>query len=187
MINERCLRIREVRLIDADGQNIGVLSSREALALAKEKELDLVMISPHATPPVCRIIDYGKHKYVTEKQQKEAKSKKKSHDIKGIKFRPNTSEYDLGHLLKNAAKFVEEGHKLKVICQFRAREIAHPEIGKRKMDYFAAQMGESVVIEKTPSLDGRLMVMILSPKLSRGNSTHGKNETENEQNSSEAV
>ncbi len=187
MINERCLRIREVRVVDADGQNLGVIPTREALATAKEQGLDLVMISPTASPPVCRIIDYGKFKYTTEKQQKEAKTKKKPHEIKGIKFRPNTSEYDLGHLLKNAAKFVEEGHKLKVLCQFRAREVAHPEIGRRKMEYFANQLGDSVLIEKAPSLDGKMMVMILAPKPSRGSSTHGKNETENEQDSSKAI
>ena len=187
MINERCLRIREVRVVDADGQNIGVMPTREALATAKEQGLDLVMISPSADPPVCRIIDYGKHKYTTEKQQKEAKTKKKSHEIKGIKFRPNTSEYDLGHLLKNAAKFVEEGHKLKVLCQFRAREVAHPEIGRRKMEYFANQLGDSVLIEKAPSLDGKMMVMILAPKPYRGSSTHGKNETQDEQDSSKAI
>jgi len=151
--------------------------------MAKEAGLDLVMVSPTAVPPVCKIIDYGKHKYLTEKLQKE--SKKKQQDIKGIKMRPGTAKNDLETLQRNATKFLEEGHKVKVTCQFRAREITHPEIGLRKMQSFAESLAEVAVIERPPSLDGRLMTMILLPKVATGKKKDAKDQ--NQQDSGQAL
>lgn len=151
-----------MRVIGADGQQLGIVQSRQALVMAREQGLDLVMVSPQAQPPVCKIIDFGKYKYETEKMAKE--SKRKAQEVKGIKMRPGTAENDLNHLLKNAQKFLEEGHKLKVTCQFRAREVTHPEIGLRKMNAFALKLSNWAVVERPPSLDGKLMIMILNPK-----------------------
>lgn len=151
--------------------------------MAREQGLDLVMVSPTATPPVCKIIDYGKHKYQTEKQNKE--SKRKQQDLKGIKMRPGTASHDLETLLRNAKKFLEEGHKVKVTCQFRAREVTHPEIGLRKMNSFAEQLSEIAVVERPPSLDGKLMIMILLPKPSTGSKKHAKDQ--DKQDSGEAL
>jgi translation initiation factor IF-3 len=130
--------------------------------MAREAGLDLVMVSPQAQPPVCKILDYGKFKYLTEKQEKEKKRTKQ--EVKGIKMRPGTAENDLNTLVRNARKFLEEGHKVKVTCQFRAREVTHPEIGVRKMEAFAKKLDDISLIERPPGLDGKLMIMILLPK-----------------------
>lgn len=131
--------------------------------MAREAGLDLVMVSPQAQPPVCKIIDYGKFKYLTEKQEKE-KGKRTKQEVKGIKMRPGTAENDLATLARNARKFIEEGHKVKVTCQFRAREVTHPEIGMRKMEAFAKKLDDICTVERPPSLDGKLMIMILQPR-----------------------
>ncbi|HRI44542.1 MAG TPA: translation initiation factor IF-3 [Fimbriimonadaceae bacterium] len=175
-VNERCLRFRDVRVIGADGDQVGIIQSRQALTMARELGLDLVMVSPQAQPPVCKIIDYGKFKYLTEKQEKEKKRTKQ--EVKGIKMRPGTAANDLNTLARNARKFLDEGHKVKVTCQFRAREVTHPEIGVRKMEAFAAQLADVSTIERPPSLDGRLMIMILLPKPSTG----GKKKDAKDQN-----
>lgn len=161
-VNERVLRFREIRVVGADGSQLGVLTSKEALTLAKEAGLDLVMVAPQAQPPVCKIIDHGRYKYETRQRDKD--SKKKTQDVKGIKMRPNIAENDMNTLLRHARKFLQEGDKVRVTCQFRARELAHPEIGKRKMERFAALLEEVAIIEKPPNLDGRLMIMVLNPK-----------------------
>jgi translation initiation factor IF-3 len=161
------------------------MSSRAALELAREQGLDLVAVATEAQPVVCKIIDYGRFKYTTEKQKKE--TRKKQQDVKGIKFGPNSAEHDLGHLLKNAKKFLEEGHKVKVTCQFRRREIAHPELGKRKMEYFVQQLEDHCIVENQPKLEGKLMTMILSPKPSSASKKHGKDQTEDKQNSSQEI
>ncbi len=173
MINERCLRIRELRIVGTDGAQLGVMSSREALGLSKEAGLDLVLVAATAQPPVARIIDYGKYKYEQEKLKKS--NKKKTLDVKSIKFRPGTSEHDLGHNIKHAQKFLADGHKVKVICQFRAREIVHPEIGKQKLKYFANKLEEFCVIEKEPNMEGRLMTMMLAPQSQKSASIHSTN------------
>lgn len=130
--------------------------------MAREQGLDLVMVSPTANPPVCKIIDYGKFKYLTEKQSKD--SKKKQQEVKGIKISPRIAEHDLNFLLRNAIKFLEEGHKVKITCQFRAREITHPELGRAKLEKMAEQMAHIATVERPPSLDGRLMIMVMMPK-----------------------
>lgn len=156
------MRFRDVRVIGPEGEQLGILQSRQALNMARELGLDLVMVSPTAQPPVCKIIDHGKYKYLTEKQAKE--NKKVKQDVKGIKMRPGTAANDLATLMRNAQKFLEEGHKVKVTCQFRAREVTHPEIGLQKMQKFAADLADVAVVERPPALDGRLMIMILLPK-----------------------
>jgi translation initiation factor IF-3 len=156
------LRFRDVRVIGPEGEQIGILQSRQALNMAKEQGLDLVMVSPSANPPVCKIIDYGRHKYLTEKQQKE--NKRKQQDVKGIKISPRIAEHDIQFQLKKAISFLEEGHKVKITCQFKAREVTHPELGRQKLDKMAEQVKDIAVVERTPTLEGRLMIMVLVPK-----------------------
>lgn len=183
-INERCLRFRDVRLIGENNEQVGIVQSRQALAMAKEAGLDLVMVSESANPPVCRIIDYGKHKYETEKLKKE--NKRKVQDVKGIKMRPGTASHDLETLERNARRFLAEGHKVKVTCQFRRRETSHPEIGLGKMQKFADALADVATAERTPRLDGNLMTMTLLPKPNQGgNKKHAK--TEDQQDGGEAL
>jgi translation initiation factor IF-3 len=181
------LRFRDVRVIDANGDQMGILQSRQALAHAKEQGLDLVMVSPSANPPVCKILDYGKFKYLTGKQARE--TKKKQSEVKGIKISPRIAEHDLAFLLKNTIRFLGEGHKVKVTCQFRAREVTHPEIGRKKLERMAGEVADIAVVERPPSLDGKLMIMVLVPKPSTKPST-GKQKNakaENKQDRGEAV
>jgi translation initiation factor IF-3 len=172
-----------VRVIDAEGNQLGILQSRQALNAAREQGLDLVMVSPTAQPPVCKIIDFGKYKYLLDRQQKE--SKHKQQEVKGIKISPRIAEHDIAFLLKKAVKFIEEGHKVKVTCMFRAREVTHPEIGKRKLEKMATEIAEMAMVERTPTMDGRLMVMVLAPKPITGKQKHAK--TEDKQDGGEAV
>jgi translation initiation factor IF-3 len=163
MINERvAYKFRDVRVIGADGSQVGILQSRQALNMAREQGLDLVMVSATAQPPVVRIVDYGRHKYETEKREKD--HKKKQQEIKGIKISPRIAEHDLSFLTKNACRFLEEGHKVKVTCMFKAREVTHPELGKQKLDKVAEAVSAVAVVERPPAMEGRLMIMILNPK-----------------------
>lgn len=187
-LNERILRFREIRVIGSGGEQLGVMTARAALDLAREEGLDLLMVAPSAQPPVCRILDYGKFKYETEKREKEGK--RKQQDVKGIKLRPGTAENDLNTLLRNAQRFLEDGDKVRVVCQFRQRELAHPEIGLRKMELIAQRLNEVAVVEKPASLDGRQMVMVLNPKPKKVEKSEGsKQNAENQdaQDGSEAV
>ena len=163
------------------------MQSRQALNLARDQGLDLVMVSPTAQPPVCKIIDFGKFKYLTEKQKKDSKSK--SQDVKGIKISPRIAEHDLIVQLKKSIKFLEEGHKVKITCQFRAREITHPELGKRKLDRMAEDMANLAVVERPPTLDGKLMIMVMVPKPATKAATKAKQnaQAENKQDSRKAV
>lgn len=192
------MRFREIRVIGAEGEPLGIMQSRQALADAKAMGLDLLMVAPNAVPPVCRIVDYGKYKYETEKREKEGK--RKVQDVKGIKLRPNTAANDLNTLLRNARKFLEDGDKVRAVCQFRAREIAHPEIGLRQMATIAERLADLAIVEKAASLDGRQMVMVMIPKPKKSTekapdkssekSTEGKKkdaENQNSQDGSEAV
>jgi len=159
------------------------MQSRQALTLAKEEGLDLVMVSPTAQPPVCRIIDYGKHKYLEGKLGKDKKSKQQ--EVKGIKISPRIAEHDLEFLVKNATRFLEEGNKVKVTCMFKAREITHPELGKKKLDHFAEMVVEIATVERTPTLDGRMMIMVLVPKPGAGKKKDAKDQ--NKQDSGKPV
>lgn len=177
------LRFRDIRVIGADGEQLGILQSRQALTMAREQGLDLVMVAPTATPPVCRIIDYGKFKYTQGKQTKE--NKRKTQDVKGIKISPRIAEHDIQTALKKSISFLEEGHKVKITCQFRAREVTHPELGRKKLDSIAERVSEIAVVERTPTMEGRLMIMVLVPKPSVKEKNNAK--AKNQQDGGQAV
>jgi translation initiation factor IF-3 len=153
-----------VRLIGAEGEQLGIVSVAEAIRLADEAELDLVEIAPLAEPPVCRVMDVGKFRYAESKKQHEAKLKQKQVQIKEIKFRPGTDEGDYNIKLRNLVKFLEEGDKTKITLRFRGREIAHQQIGMQLMERVKQDLLEHGVIEQFPKMEGRQMVMVISPK-----------------------
>lgn len=162
-INEE-IREREVRLIDVDGSQLGVVSGKEAQSLADEKKLDLVNIAPTAKPPVCKIMDYGKYKYEMSKKEKEAKKKQKVINIKEIRLTPNIETHDLNVKAKRANDFLKSGDKVKVSVRFRGREMGHTEVGRTVLNDFAALTEEAGTIEKPAKMEGRNMVMFLTPK-----------------------
>ena len=153
-----------MRLIGAEGEQLGIVSVAEALRLAEEADLDLVEIAPLAEPPVCRVMDVGKFRYAESKKQHEAKLKQKQVQIKEIKFRPGTDEGDYNIKLRNLIKFLEEGDKTKITLRFRGREIAHQQIGMQLMERVKQDLLEHGVIEQFPKMEGRQMVMVISPK-----------------------
>jgi translation initiation factor IF-3 len=153
-----------VRLIGAEGEQLGIVSVAEAIRIADEAELDLVEIAPLAEPPVCRVMDVGKFRYAESKKQHEAKLKQKQVQIKEIKFRPGTDEGDYNIKLRNLIKFLEEGDKTKITLRFRGREIAHQQIGMQLMERVKQDLLEHGVIEQFPKMEGRQMVMVISPK-----------------------
>jgi translation initiation factor IF-3 len=153
-----------VRLIGAEGEQLGIVSVAEAIRLADEAELDLVEIAPLAEPPVCRVMDVGKFRYAESKKQHEAKLKQKQVQIKEIKFRPGTDEGDYNIKLRNLVKFLEDGDKTKITLRFRGREIAHQQIGMQLMERVKQDLLEHGVIEQFPKMEGRQMVMVISPK-----------------------
>jgi translation initiation factor IF-3 len=162
-VNEQ-IRVPEVRLIGADGKQVGVMPLKEALALAEEAHLDLVEIAPQATPPVCRVMDYGKFKYQQSKKQQEARRRQTTIQVKEIKVRPKIEEHDMGFKLKNTRRFLAEGDKVKISVIFRGREIAHPERGYRLLAQMAEALADVGGIEQEPKLEGRNLSMIVSPK-----------------------
>ena len=158
------IRASEVRLIGADGEQVGVLSTDEALKIAEEAELDLVEIVPSAEPPVCRVMDYGKFLFDQNKKRHAAKKKQKQIQVKEIKFRPGTEEGDYQVKLKSLVKFLEHGDKVKVTMRFRGREMAHQEIGLEMLKRVEADLDDLSITEQFPKLEGRQMVMVLAPK-----------------------
>ncbi|WP_304951734.1 translation initiation factor IF-3 [Xanthomonas sp. LMG 12459] len=158
------IRVPRVRVIGADGEMVGVLTRDQALALAEEDGLDLVEIQPQADPPVCKIMDFGKFKFEQQKKANEAKKKTKQVEIKEIKFRPVTDEGDYQIKLRNMRRFIEEGDKVKVNIRFRGREMSHQELGREMAARIEADLGEDIVIESRPRLEGRQMVMMIAPK-----------------------
>ncbi len=163
MINEQ-IRDKEVRVIGEDGEQLGIMSSKDALKMAREAELDLVKIAPTAKPPVCKIVDYGKYRYEQMRKEKEAKKKQKTIDIKEIRFSPNIDTNDLNTKVNQARKFLTKGDKVKVSIRFRGRELAHTEIGIDILNDFAAKLEDVAVIEKPVKVEGRSMVMFLAEK-----------------------
>ena len=157
------INAREVRLIGTDGEIIGVMSGREAMKLAEEADTDLVEISPNATPPVCRLMDYGKFKFQEQKKAAEARAKQKVIQVKEIKFRPGTDENDYQVKMRNIKRFIEDGDKVKITLRFRGREMAHQEIGMRLLERVRDEMGELIQVEYMPKLEGRQMVMMIAP------------------------
>ena len=161
-INE-AIRDREVRLIGADGSQLGVMSGREALRLAQEQDLDLVKIAPQAQPPVCKILDYGKYRFEQQKREKEAKKNQKVIEIKEIRLSLNIDTNDFNTKVNQAAKFLAQGHKLKVSIRFRGREMAHTNLGLDVHHRFAEALAGKGVVDKQPKLEGRSMMMFMSP------------------------
>ncbi|MEZ5912002.1 MAG: translation initiation factor IF-3 [Paracoccaceae bacterium] len=162
-VNDR-IRAPEIRLIGAEGENLGVVTPARAIALAEEVGLDLVEISPNATPPVCKIMDFGKFKYETQKREAEARKKQKIIEIKEIKFRPGTDTHDYDVKMRNVLKFLEGGDKVKITLRFRGREMAHQELGLELLNRVAADVAEVGKVENMPKLEGRQMVMMIGPK-----------------------
>lgn len=163
MINEE-IRVKEVRLIGADGEQLGITPIREALQIAQDANLDLVNVAPTAKPPVCRIMDYGKFRYETQKKEKEARKNQKIVDIKEIRLSATIDEHDFQTKLRNAVKFLGDGDKVKASVRFRGREIAHSEIGRRVLERLATETADISSQERAPKLEGRSMIMILTPK-----------------------
>ena len=163
MINEQ-IRDKEIRLIGADGEQLGIMSARDAMKIAREAELDLVKIAPTAKPPVCKIIDYGKFRFEQTKKEKEARKNQRIIEIKEIRMSPGIGENDFNTKLKNGQKFLLDGDRLKVTVRFRGREMAHTNIGEQLLTNFAAQCAEIATMDKNPKMEGRNMFMFLSPK-----------------------
>ena len=158
------IRVPNVRVIGADGEMVGVLSRDAALALAEESGMDLVEIQPQADPPVCRIMDFGKFKFEAQKKANAAKKKQKQVEIKELKFRPVTDEGDYQIKMRNIRRFLEEGDKVKVNIRFRGREMSHQELGREMATRIETELGDEIVIESRPRLEGRQMVMMIAPK-----------------------
>ncbi len=161
-VNER-IRAREVRLIDAEGQQLGVKALPEALAVARQLDLDLVEVAPDANPPVCRIMDYNRFKYETAQRAKESRKKATNTSIKEMKYRPKIGTGDFTTKTRQVGRFLEEGHKVKVTIMFRGREVSHPELGMKILEDLAEQVSAVSKVEAAPKLDGRNMVMVLAP------------------------
>jgi translation initiation factor IF-3 len=163
-INED-IRAPMVRLIDSNGEQLGVVALRDALNAARERGLDLVEVAPGANPPVCKILDYGKFQYLQMKKQREARKAQKSTEIKEIRIRPKTDEYHIAFKLKRARQFLAEGMKVKVKVQFRGREITHPEIGFQQLEEVAEALADVAQVEQRADMEGRSMLMVLAPKV----------------------
>ena len=163
MINEQ-IRDREIRLIGENGEQLGIMSARDAMKMAKEAELDLVKIAPAAKPPVCKIIDYGKYRYEQARKEKEAKKKQKTIEIKEVRLSPNIDVNDLNTKVGAARKFIEKGNKVKVTLRFRGREMAHMQSSKHILDDFAEQLKDVASVDKPPKIEGRNMTMFLTEK-----------------------
>ena len=163
MINEQ-IRDREVRLIGEDGQQLGIMSAEAAQKIADENEMDLVLISPNAKPPVCKIMDYGKYRFEQAKREKEAKKNQRVIEVKEIRMSPGIGENDFNTKLRNGQKFLADGDRLKVTIRFRGREMAHTNIGEQLLKDFAAKCADVATMDKNPKLEGRNMSMFLSPK-----------------------
>ena len=156
--------VRDVQLIDQDGQNRGVVPFFDALTIAEEAGLDLVEIAPNSTPPVCKILDYGKYRFLEQKKQAEARKKQKTVEVKEIKLRPGIDKHDYDVKMKAVQRFFEEGDKVKVTLRFRGREMAHQDIGYRLLERVKAETATVAKVESEPQLEGRQMIMILAPR-----------------------
>ena len=155
---------RSIRLVGADGEMIGVVSLREGLVMAEEAGLDLVEVSPNADPPVCKILDFGKFKYETQKKKAEARKKQKVIEVKEVKLRPGIDENDYNVKMRSMRKFLEEGDKVKVTLRFRGRELAHQDLGFKVLERVRAELEELGKIEQHPKMEGRQMVMVIAPR-----------------------
>ncbi len=163
MINEQ-IRDREVRLVGADGEQLGIMSSRDAQKIADEAGLDLVKIAPNAKPPVCKVIDYGKYRYEQARREKDAKKKQKTVELKEIRLSPNIDTNDLNTKMNAAKKFLAKGNKVKITLRFRGREMAHMNSSKHILDDIAENLSDVAVVEKAPKIEGRSIGMVLAEK-----------------------
>jgi translation initiation factor IF-3 len=162
-INEK-IRFKEVQVIDEQGQKLGVMSSNDALDIALDKKLDLVLVAPNGNPPVCKIMNYGKYKFEQAKKEKEAKKKQKTSEIKEIRITPNTEDHDFNFKAKNARKFLTDGAKVKITVRFRGRELNYAKAGEDLLNKFAEELSDIANVDKKPSLEGKNMFIILSTK-----------------------
>ena len=158
------IRVQEVSVIGDDGESLGTIPTEEAISMAEDRSLDLVEVAPNANPPVCRIMDYGKHKYKASKKAHEAKKNQKVVHVKEVKFRPNTDQHDFDFKLKHVQRFLENGDKAKVVIFFKGREIIHREFGQRVLERVAEKTEDIAIIEQSAKQEGRTLVMILAPK-----------------------
>lgn len=158
------IRVPEVRVIAADGTQLGIMVSQDAIRLAQEQNLDLVEVNPKADPPVCKVMDFGKYKYEEKKRANEAKKKQNVVEIKEVKVRPKTDEHDLDTKIRHIRRFLEEGNKAKITVRFRGREITHPEKGREVIDDIVKALEGTIVIESQPSIEGKQMTMLIAPK-----------------------
>lgn len=163
MVNEQ-IRDKEVRLIGVNGEQLGIVSSKEAQRLAREAELDLVKVAPMAKPPVCKIIDYGKFCYEMARKEKEAKKKQKTVEIKEVRLSPNIEENDLNTKVSAARKFIQKGNKVKITLRFRGREMSHMNNSKHILEDFAEKLSDIAVVDKPAKVEGRSLVMFMSEK-----------------------
>ncbi|SMC96745.1 bacterial translation initiation factor 3 (bIF-3) [Primorskyibacter flagellatus] len=161
-MNER-IRAPEIRLIGAEGENVGVVTPARAMEMAADVGLDLVEISPNANPPVCKIMDFGKFKYEQQKRESEARKKQKTIDVKEVKFRPNTDTHDYDVKMRNVFRFLEGGDKVKVTLRFRGREMAHQNLGRGLLERIAEDAKEVGKVENMPKMEGRQMIMMIGP------------------------
>ncbi|MEP0338414.1 MAG: translation initiation factor IF-3 [Alphaproteobacteria bacterium] len=162
-INED-IDVAQVRLVDADGEMVGVVSTKEAIEMAGEVGLDLVEVSPNADPPVCKILDYGKFKYEAQKKANEARKKQKVIEVKEIKMRPGIDEHDYQTKMKAVRKFLDNGDKVKMTIRFRGREMAHQDLGMKVLDRVRIEVDEQAKVEQFPRTEGRLMTMVIAPR-----------------------
>lgn len=177
-VNQR-IRAREVRLVDEDGQQIGVVPTKEALQMSEERGVDLVEVAPNAKPPVCRLMDYGKYKYELKKQANA--KKQKTQTLKEVKFRPNIGDHDLDVKINRIREFLEDDNKAKIRIFFRGREIVHPEIGRMLANKIVERVSDVGGVDMAPRLEGKNLIMVLSPKKksAQGGKENAKNENEN--------
>lgn len=158
------INVREVRLIDQDGENVGVVSTPDARQRAENAGLDLVEISPTSSPPVCKILDYGRYKYELQKRQNEARKKQKTTELKEIKMRPNIDDHDYNVKMRSIQKFLGEGDKVKVTMRFRGREMAHQQLGMRLLERVRDEVSDLAKVEANPKMEGRQMIMVIAPR-----------------------
>jgi translation initiation factor IF-3 len=158
------ITVPAVRLIDDQGEQVGIVSTEEARGMADEVGLDLVEVAPNAEPPVCKLLDYGKFKYTSQKKASEARKRQKTIDVKEIKMRPGIDRHDYDVKMRSIVKFLDEGDKVKLTLRFRGREMVHQDIGRRVMQRVCDDLGDLVKIEQMPKLEGRQMTMVMSPK-----------------------
>ncbi len=165
-VNE-VIRVKEIRLIGSDGEQLGILPTEQAMSMAREQGLDLVEVAPNERPPVCRIMDYGKFRYQQSKRTQDAKKKQKQFQVKEMKMRPKTEEHDYQFKIKHVRRFLEEGNKAKITVMFRGRELSHIELGRKILDRLIEDLSDISTIEQEPKREGRNMVMVLGPKGSK--------------------